>query len=82
MAINPTCLRKLIGLGLPMKVTGTDKHGKPFTADIDTLGTVMCNKAPYSSPSALRDALVGSHKSTYDRLFYRGLSLRDHGVRR
>jgi hypothetical protein len=85
MSIDPRCLHLLQtipGLGLPLTVSGVDRHGVAFSAAIDTRGTVSCRGQSYGCPSALRAALIQSNGPTYPRLFYNGRSLRQWGVQR
>lgn len=81
MPINRRCLQQLTAIGLPMDVDVKNKSGNVIAkATIYKDGTVSCNGKTYDHPSWLRDDLIGSNKPTYEYLFYKGKSLRDHGV--
>lgn len=85
MPIDPRCLHLLQtiqGLGLPLTVTGEDRHGVAFSATIDINGAVSCRGHNYACPSALRADLIRSNGPTYPCLFYNGRSLRQWGVQR
>jgi hypothetical protein len=50
MSIDPRCLHLLQtipGLGLPLTVSGVDRHGVAFSATIGTRGTVSCRGQSY-----------------------------------
>ncbi|MFW5872172.1 MAG: hypothetical protein ACOCUT_03610 [bacterium] len=86
MTINRNCLQRLLDIGLPMEVEVLSRNVKPVVlgvATINTNGTVTYSKnmKEYSSPSHLRQEIIGKNCATYKFLRCKGKLLSDLGVK-